>query len=103
LPAATVALGESWRGAARRAGRDKLGVDLKVGQELNRGESERAGYVLEMRMYRGVIVRGQPRVPQSTPGITQYRDWRWDKPAVLENAAAQGSLCCRLFLQRPLD
>jgi ADP-ribose pyrophosphatase YjhB (NUDIX family) len=103
LPAASLAPGESWRGAARRAGRDKLGIELRVEQELNRGETERAGYTLEMRLYIGRLVRGLPRVPQDVAGVTQYRDWRWDDAAVLRPAAAQGSLCCRLLLELPAD
>ncbi|HET9984100.1 MAG TPA: NUDIX domain-containing protein [Longimicrobiales bacterium] len=100
LPAGSLRPGESWEEAVRRAGREKLGVELEVGPELNRGSTRRAAYTLEMRLFEARIVAGAPAVPQRTPGVTQYRDWTWGDAAALEPAAARGSLCCRLFLER---
>src|SRR5690606_16323690 len=48
LPAGRVRPGESWTDAVRRAGREKLGVELDVGRELNRGSTRRAAYLLQM-------------------------------------------------------
>jgi len=99
LPAGRVRPGESWEDAVRRAGREKLGVELEVGAELNRGSIERPRYTLEMRLYEARIVSGEPTVPQPVPEVTQYVDWRWDEAPVLRPAADRGSLCCRLFLE----
>jgi 8-oxo-dGTP diphosphatase len=99
LPAGRVRPGESWEDAVRRAGREKLGVELEVGRELNRGSLQRATYRLEMRLFEAKITRGEPRVPQDTPGVTQYRAWRWATPDALRPAAERGSLCCRLCLE----
>ena len=99
LPAASLRNGEDWRAAAQRAGRDKLGVSLTVGSELNRGEVQRAGYTLEMRLYEAHIAAGAPVVPQSDSTVTQYQAWKWDNARVLEPAAQRGSLCCRLYLE----
>jgi 8-oxo-dGTP diphosphatase len=98
LPAGSLRPGEDWAGAVRRSGREKLGVELEVGRELNRGTLERAAYTLEMRLLEARILAGAPRAPQPHPEVTQYQRWRWAPPAVLEPAAARGSLCSRLYL-----
>jgi 8-oxo-dGTP pyrophosphatase MutT (NUDIX family) len=100
LPAGSVRDAESWEETVRRAGREKLGVELVVGAELNRGRLERRHYTLEMRLFAARISAGEPRVPQPFPDVTQYQDWRWAPPAALAPAAAAGSLCSRLYLDR---
>ncbi|MGQ0562960.1 MAG: NUDIX domain-containing protein [Gemmatimonadota bacterium] len=98
LPAASLRADEDWHEAVRRAGREKLGVELKVGRELTRGALERSGYTLEMRLYEASIEAGVPVVPQPDTSVTQYQAWKWGSGADLKPAAARGSLCCRLFL-----
>ena len=100
LPAGSLRSGEDWADAVRRAGREKLGVQLAVGAELNRGSLERAAYTLEMRLLEARIVAGDPTVPQPVAGVTQYPAWRWATADALAPAAAAGSLCSRLFLSR---
>lgn len=99
LPAGRIRPGESPADAVRRAGREKLGVELEVGRELNRGSVQRAAYRLEMQLFEATIVRGEPRVPQPHAEVTQYRAWRWARRDVLRPAADRGSLCCRLCLE----
>jgi len=98
LPAATLRGDETWQDAIRRAGQEKLGVELEVGRELSRGEIGRADYTLEMRLYEATIRAGEPFVPQSDSSVTQYQDWKWGSRSDLVPAANAGSLCCRLFL-----
>jgi ADP-ribose pyrophosphatase YjhB (NUDIX family) len=98
LPAASLAPGESWEEAALRAGRDKLGVTLRMDAVLREGSLERAAYTLEMRLFAATIVAGTPDVPQDVAGVTQYQAWRWGEPADVEPAAARGSLCSQLLL-----
>jgi ADP-ribose pyrophosphatase YjhB (NUDIX family) len=98
LPAAGVRAGEDLETAARRAGRDKLGVELGGLRTWRSGATERPGYRLEMCLFRARIAGGEPDVPQPVPGVTQYVEWRWAEPEVLEPAAELGSLCCHLFL-----
>jgi 8-oxo-dGTP diphosphatase len=100
LPAATLVADESWDAAARRAGRDKLGVELQIGRVLNEGFTERPAYRLEMRVVEATIGAGQPQVPQNVEGVTQYQAWRWGVDSDLNDAAGRGSLCSRLYLQR---
>jgi 8-oxo-dGTP pyrophosphatase MutT (NUDIX family) len=106
LPAATLRPGETTEDAARRAGTEKLGVELSIGAEIRRGSTDRLGYRLDMSLREARIVNGQPAVPQPHPEVTQYTACRWAEPSILLPAADLGSLCCRLFLEAsddPLD
>jgi 8-oxo-dGTP diphosphatase len=98
LPAASLAPGEDWHDTALRAGREKLGVSLRIGSMLRHGSLQRAEYTLEMRLFEAVILGGIPSVPQDVAGVTQYRAWRWGRAEDLRAAAEKGSLCSRLFL-----
>jgi 8-oxo-dGTP diphosphatase len=99
LPAASLGDGESWEDAARRAGREKLGVELALHGVLQRGSLQRAGYTLDMRLYAADITTGEPQAPQAILGVTQYQAVRWGVPAALQPAAESGSLCSQLYLQ----
>lgn len=99
LPAGSLREGESWEDAVRRAGREKLGVELEPGAILDEGQLQRAGYTLHMRLYEARIVEGVPRVPQAAPGITQYSALDWATADRFVPAADAGSLCCRLYLR----
>jgi 8-oxo-dGTP diphosphatase len=99
LPAATLQHGESCEAAVERAARDKLGIDVRPGRVLGRGEQERAGYRLEMRLYEATLLGGEPHVPQPVPGVTQYSGWRWGLDDDVRPAAERGSLCSRLMLE----
>ena len=99
LPAGTLRPGESWAEAVRRVGLEKLGVQLKVGDELQRGDTERRNYRLEMRLYEAGIEKGHPFVPQPDLEHTQYVKWKWGTGEDLQPAAQRGSLCCRLYLK----
>jgi 8-oxo-dGTP diphosphatase len=95
LPAVSLAAGESEEDAVRRAGRDKLGVELEP--------VERVGSDGTMTDWEARILSGEPAVPQPGPH-TQYTQLRWGEPSDLKPAAQQGSLCCRVLLRaRGLD
>ncbi len=99
LPAGTLRPGESWETAVRRVGLEKLGVQLKVGAELQRGSAERRNYRLDMRLYEAEIEKGNPFVPQPDQEYTQYTKWKWGTAADLQPAAQRGSLCSKLYLK----
>ena len=98
LPASSLRPGESFEDAVVRTGREKLGVELMVVRELNRGVTSRNDYTLEMRLYEAVISHGEPRVPQPHEAVTQYQRWMWDAAERLREGAEAGSLCCGLML-----
>ncbi|MGH7541925.1 MAG: NUDIX hydrolase, partial [Gemmatimonadota bacterium] len=98
LPAASLREGETWEDAVRRAGHDKLGVELAVGPMRAEGSRARGGSTLAMRLYEATIAGGLPRVPQRAADVTQYTAWEWSDPSRLQPAARRGSLCSRLCL-----
>lgn len=99
LPAASLAPGESWEDAVRRAGREKLGVELRPLRALHEGWATRPGYRLHMRLFEAAVTAGEPHVPQPVRGVTQYVGWTWASPERLRDAAEGGSLCSRLCLE----
>ncbi|MYK01849.1 MAG: DNA mismatch repair protein MutT [Gemmatimonadales bacterium] len=98
LPAGSHAEGEMDHALVRRIGREKLGVETEDLGRLSEGHIDRTGYRLEMRLHAARIVTGEPRVPQSGPGVTQYSEWGWKPSVELRHGADRGSLCCRLAL-----
>lgn len=99
LPAASLRPGEAWEETARRAARQKLGLEVEVVSVLREGELERDDHRLRMRLYRVKILKGAPDVDQPAEGVTRYVDWAWSPPERLEPAADRGSLCSRLCLE----
>jgi ADP-ribose pyrophosphatase YjhB (NUDIX family) len=98
LPAATLRAGETEKDAVRRAGRDKLGVEVRPLRALGEAEDERPAYRIVMRDWAVAIAAGEPAVPQPGGG-TQYESLRWGPPAELVPAARAGSLCARVLLR----
>jgi ADP-ribose pyrophosphatase YjhB (NUDIX family) len=98
LPAATLRPGEDEEDAVRRAGREKLGVEVRPLRALGEAEDERPAYRIRMRDWAVEIAAGEPAVPQPGEG-TQYERWRWGDPAELALAARRGSLCARVLLR----
>jgi ADP-ribose pyrophosphatase YjhB (NUDIX family) len=98
LPAATLRPGEDEEDAVRRAGRDKLGVEVRPVGALGEAEGERPAYRIRMRDWAVVITAGEPAVPQPGEG-TQYEGCRWGDPIELVPAARRGSLCARVLLR----
>jgi len=95
LPAATLGDGESDEDAVRRAGREKLGIEVRPLRPLG-GERSMTDWGAE-------IAAGEPSVPQQGPN-TQYAELRFGELRDLVPAARRGSLCSRVLLRaRGLD
>jgi hypothetical protein len=90
LPAASLLGDESEEDAVRRAGREKLGVEVLPLQPIGADGA--------MTDWEARIVEGRPSVPQPGPN-TQYAQLRWGDPRDLVPAARQGSLCSRVLLR----
>ena len=90
LPAATCADDETEEDAVRRAGREKLGVEVEPVGAIGRDGT--------MTGWEARVVSGEPAVPQPGPN-TQYAELRWGTPEALVPAARQGSLCSRVLLR----
>lgn len=98
LPAATLRPGEREEDAVRRAGRDKLGVEVRPLRALGEATADRPRYRILMRDWEVEIAAGEPVVPQPGEG-TQYESLRWGEAAELAPAARRGSLCARVLLR----
>jgi hypothetical protein len=101
LPAVTLRDGEDERAAAARAGRAKLGVELRVGEKIGEKTADRGAYVLRLADYEATVASGTPSVPQAGGPATQYAACMFtDDPGLLAEAAGRGSLCAQIFLER---
>jgi ADP-ribose pyrophosphatase YjhB (NUDIX family) len=98
LPAATLRQGESEEDAVRRAGREKLGVEVRPLRPLGEASGERSEYRIVMRDWEAEIVAREPAVPGAGEG-TQYEALRWGQAAELAPAARRGSLCAQVLLR----
>jgi ADP-ribose pyrophosphatase YjhB (NUDIX family) len=91
---------EPWEETVSRAAKLKLGVEVKIKKLLGEDTVDRGKYILVLRDYEVEITKGEPRVPQNFPGVTQYIEQKWtDDPTDLKKAARDGSLCSRVFLR----
>jgi hypothetical protein len=100
FPAVTLAAGEDELAGVARAGRAKLGVELRAVRRIGEMQEARDGTALRLAEYEAVITSGTPSVPQADASVTQYSAWRYTaEPADLAEAAGRGSLCARLFLR----
>lgn len=100
LPAITLRPGEDERAAVVRAGRAKLGVELRVGRKLGEQTADRGSYLLRLSDYEATVAGGTPAVPQPDASMTQYAECVFTgDPSVLAEAAGRGSLCARIFLE----
>src|SRR3974377_2007053 len=94
--------GEDERAAAARAGRVKLGVELRIGRKIGEKTADRGDHVLRLADYEATVVSGTPSVPQAGRSVTQYDACMFtDDPRLLAEAAGKGSLCARVFLEEP--
>ena len=100
LPGASLREGESREQAAERAGRGKLGVEVRVGRHLGDEEVDRGDHLHRLSEYEAEVVAGEPSVPQPDRGVSQYAALQYTSdPAVLVPAARRGSLCSRIYLR----
>jgi hypothetical protein len=96
----TLAAGEDELAGVARAGRDKVGVELRAVRKVGEAVGTQGGAALRLAEYEAVITAGAPSVPQPDASVTQYTAWRYTAdPGDLAEAASRGSLCARLFLQ----
>jgi ADP-ribose pyrophosphatase YjhB (NUDIX family) len=100
LPAASLRDDETSELAAIRAGRDKLGVNVKVVGFLGTDWLSDDDHANELSEYEVQVLSGTPSVPQHDSSVSQYERLCYtDDPSVLVPAARQGSLCSRILLR----
>lgn len=104
LPAASLHSNETHEEVARRIGVQKLGVEVRIGDQLGSSQQERGNYILIMCLYNASLDRAVPTLPLPAGGrrgVTLYTGWRWGEPWELEDSARRGSLCSQLLLDAP--
>ena len=89
LPAGSYRGAESLQDLVARIGKDKLGVTLRPVHKVAQGKQERERYTLDMELWEAEMT-GSPRHPA----------WQWAAREILEPGKVQGSLCCRLALEK---
>lgn len=99
LPAGSVEDDETEHHAVIRSGRQKLGVELKIGRSLGSEEAQKEDSVFKLSEFEAKIVKGEPKVPQPPQGMTQYSECKWGTALDLYEAARAGSLCSRIYLK----
>lgn len=99
LPATSLRDGETNEHAVLRAGREKLGIAVKVLHLVGTDRIERECYILELSDYEVAVVSGVPMVPQRDKTVSQYTELQYTKDlGLLVEAAQRGSLCSRILL-----
>jgi 8-oxo-dGTP diphosphatase len=100
FPAVTLKDGENHQAAATRVGRQKLGVEIELGEKIGDSTHDRGTYTLHLTDYKAKIVSGVPKAPQSDKSVTQYSECKFSNdPTILIPAAQRGSQCTQLFLE----
>ena len=94
FPGGKVEPGESDEGALRRELRERIGVDVKVGEHLSQTEREYEKYIVELHLYACDLVGGEPH-------RGNVRDFRWVSSAEFNDLeftpADQASMDALLF------
>jgi 8-oxo-dGTP diphosphatase len=84
FPAVTLKEGESHQEAATRVGRQKLGVEIELGERIGDSTHDRGTYTLHLTDYKAKVVRGEPRAPQKDKSVTQYSECKYsDDPKIV--------------------
>lgn len=100
LPAVVLQEGESHEEAAKRIGRQKLGIEIEVGDKIGDSTHDRKTYVLHLTDYKAKILQGIPKAPQNDNSVTQYTECKFlNDPQLLIPAARKGSQCTQIFLE----
>lgn len=101
LPATSLRPGETPEKGARRAAREKLGLDVAVGRALGSDRQPRRTYILHMTVFEAEVGERQPHLPEAPApaSATYYTDWQWADPSLLQEAAQEGSLCSQVYLK----
>lgn len=88
LPGASPKQNESSKAAAIRAGKDKLGVAVRIVEFIGEDQIDRGRFINHLKEYRATIISGRPSVPQPDNSVSQYVDHTYtDDPLLLVDAA----------------
>lgn len=92
LPSHYVSENESPKDTVKRIGKNKLGIELEIGELLNEGKSDRGDFILFMHDYSATITNGEPNIVSN-----DYVELIWAEPHSQLNSMKVMGDCCRLY------
>jgi ADP-ribose pyrophosphatase YjhB (NUDIX family) len=100
FPAISLKEGETHLEGAIRVGKQKLGIDIELGEKIGDSTHDRDDYIIHLTDYKAKITKGVPTAPQGDISVSQYSECKFSNdPTILFEAASKGSLCTQLYLQ----
>ena len=100
LPAASVRRGEELEDTAKRAAKDKLGVDIDILETIGSMTLDKGDCFEHLTEYLVDIVSGEILLETRDPSVSRYKEFKYsNEPSILIPAAQSGSICSRIFLK----
>ena len=100
LPGGSLREGETAEDTVMRAGRDKLGIEVKPIKSVGDDSQDRGEYVLHLTEYKVKLVSGEPHLANADATVSHYSQFQMSAdPKLLVEAAEKGSSCSRIFLR----
>lgn len=91
---------ESHEDAAKRAAKDKLGVEVKIVKVIGDLTHDKGEYLEHLTEYLVNITKGDISLKARDKSVSLYSDYKFTSdPSILVLAARDGSLCSRIFLK----
>jgi ADP-ribose pyrophosphatase YjhB (NUDIX family) len=100
LPAASPRNNETLHDSARRAAKDKLGVDVEIVNKVGDMTVDKGDYLEHLTEFQVKITSGAISLKRRDPSVSHYTAFKYtNDPAILVPAAQHGSICSRIFLR----
>ena len=100
LPAASLRNNETREDTAKRAAKDKLGVNIEIVGTIGDRTEDKGEYLEHLTEYLVKITEGEISLETRDPSVSRYADFKYaDDPRILIPAAQGGSICSRIFLK----
>ena len=99
LPAASLRDYETQVDTAKRAAKDKLGVDIEILETIGDRTEDKGDYDEHLTEYLVHSVNGEVSLDVRDPSVSKYAEFGYfNDPTILIPAAKGGSICSRIFL-----
>lgn len=100
LPAATLRDNETEEATAKRAARDKLGVEIEVMSTIGDMTVESDDQRRHLTEYLVQITNGEVKLATRDPSVSRYSEFKYTAdPSILIPAAQHGSICSMIYLK----
>lgn len=100
LPEASLRKDESNEDAAKRAAKDKLGVDIEVIEVIGDMTVDKGDYLEHLTEYLVQTIGGEVSLETRDASVSRYAEFKYNDDAkILIPAAKNGSVCSRIYLK----